>query len=149
MAKKLKDAMSKTSSYMGERNIDGVRQSIIAGKPQDIPPREKIQKLIQGKKIKIINERSFRYLLDKLWESELELLYKILQIILNKGIKFHIEVYDNDSDLQDLCISIYFPQNAKSNEITNTLSSLYMEKERIDPNNLLWFVGFVDTYNDY
>lgn len=101
--------------------------------------------MIQGK-ITISDQNALSNLIEELWENELEVFHKFLESISSKLSKFHISIYDSDSELPKVYICPIFEKDYDIELIMQELQNLNEEKIKTDPNNLLWFIGFSYEY---
>ena len=101
-----------------------------------------ITKLIIEQKIKVSDKNTLYNLITKLWESELELLHKLLSSIAHRLSKFYINIYKSESSLPKVYICPIFTEKTSIDQIAQELYNLNEEKVKIDPRNLLWFIGF-------
>jgi len=101
--------------------------------------------MIQGK-ITISDQNALYNLIEELWENELEVFHKFLESISSKLSKFHISIYDSDSELPKVYICPIFEKDYDIELIMQELQNLNEEKIKTDPNNLLWFIGFSYEY---
>lgn len=103
--------------------------------------------MIQGK-ITISDQNTFFNLIEELWENELEVFHKFLESISSKLSKFHISIYDSDSELPKVYVCPIFEKDYDIEPIMQELQNLNEEKINIDPDNLLWFIGFSYEYKE-
>ena len=102
--------------------------------------------LINRRKITISDQNALYNLIEELCENELEVFHKFLESISSKLPEFHISIYDSDSELPKVYICPIFEKDHDIELIMQELQNLNEEKINIDPNNLLWFVGFSYEY---
>ena len=98
--------------------------------------------------IAVKDEILFYNLLNKLSQSEIQLIADIVQKLLDDGYSFHIEVYETDGDLEDLYFVIHYKGGIPDEHIDEDIFKLNEYVREIDRDRILWFVGFASEIED-
>jgi len=105
--------------------------------------REKLVRYLRNKKVVIKDEKLFNNLLKKLSSDDARLIAVITAKLVEENKPFHIEVYESESDLEDLYFVIHYDTDVADKIIEEDIFNLNEYLRKVDKDYLLWFVYIV------
>jgi hypothetical protein len=108
----------------------------------------KIVRYLRNKKVVIKDEKLFNNLLKKLSSDDARLIAVITAKLVEENKPFHIEVYESESDLEDLYFVIHYDTDVADEIIEEDIFNLNEYLRKVDKDYFLWFVCIVGEKKD-